>query len=152
MSLAGSFKPRSIRFLGQWRIESWRLKIYGITFGGEIPDAGLTRAARDCLSHKIEAWAGDMGGYGVGYVGIHDGRDYDVVFLDWWVNENELRHEMFISPKGGETDLKPAPEKAPKVCVWDLYLQAFERQAWVETAMVTGDLDAYLARKCNASA
>lgn len=152
MELAGSFKPRSFRFLAQWQMGAWRLKAYGITYGADLPAARLVKSAELYIASKIQAWCGEMGGYGVGFVGIHDGRGYDVVFLDWWVHQNELRHEMFVSPKGGAIAFKPVAEKAPKVCVWDLHLQYFERQAWVETAMKSGDLEAYLGRRCQAMA
>lgn len=32
-----AYQPRSFRFLGLWREEEWRLKAYGITYGGGVP-------------------------------------------------------------------------------------------------------------------
>jgi hypothetical protein len=36
--------------------------------------------------------------YGVGFLGIHDGRGAGLVFVDWWENENDLQHHVFLSP------------------------------------------------------
>ena len=34
----------------------------------------------------------------VGFLGVHDGRTSNFVFLDFWADENELHHHVFVSP------------------------------------------------------
>jgi hypothetical protein len=39
--------------------------------------------------------------YHLGFLGVHDGRTSNFVFLDYWAEENELHHHVFVSPADG---------------------------------------------------
>lgn len=41
--------------------------------------------------------ASTEGCYGVGFLGVHDGRGADFVFIDWWAEENELHHHLYMA-------------------------------------------------------
>ena len=138
------YERRPVRPLGVWDTDGWRLKAYLIARPGEAPAAGLISAARE-RARVVVALPCRHETYGVGFVGVHQGRGYNQVFVDRWANHNELLHDTFISDAGAPGDLRPAPRGHNSVCVWDLALQAFEREAWVSRAMGPGgDLDAYL--------
>ena len=98
------------------------------------------------------AWlVGDPTGlahYGVGFLGIHDGRGANQVFLDLWVNENELLHVVWVSTKDDPGALVHPPPDHNAVCIWDLALQSFEREAWIACVLANPDgpdLERYLA-------
>lgn len=138
------YEKRPVRPLGVWETDGWRLKAYLIARPGQAPHAGLISAARE-RAREVVALPRRHETYGVGFVGIHQGRGYNQVFIDRWANHNELLHDVFVSDAGTPGDLRPAPPHHNSVCVWDLALQAFEREAWVSRAMgPDGDLDAYL--------
>jgi len=78
--------------------------------------------------------------YKVGFIGAHDGRNACLVFVDYWANEDELFHRVFLSRSNNPDALAPAKDSDLSVCVWDLHLQSFERAAWIK----------YILRKANA--
>jgi hypothetical protein len=141
-----AYGARPVRPLGVWTTGSWRWKAYHIGLPGVAPDPALERAARERAA-AIAAGSCRHATYGVGFVGIHQGRGYNQVFVDRWANHNELLHDTFVSDPAAPGELVPAPDDHNAVCLWDLALQGFERAAWIETAMgPEGDLEAYLGR------
>lgn len=87
--------------------------------------------------------------YGVGFVGIHDGRGAIFVFIDFWADENELRHHVYVAPKNQPAQLEYKTPSGLIACVWDLTVIGFERQTWIEYVLANSngpDLDAYLAQ------
>jgi hypothetical protein len=62
--------------------------------------------------------------YGVGFIGVHDGRGAAFVFVDFWGNENELFHRVFLSRDNDPEKLAPTAPADSSVCVWDLHLQS----------------------------
>lgn len=147
---------RPIRFLEEWRHEEWRIKVYGIRHGGpERPDPDLVARAKDVARRALPLPAVTPARYGVGFLGVHQGRGADFVFVDWWEEENELRHALHLTPPGRRGELVPAWPGAPVACVWDLRLMAHERDAWVRHVLrdpAGPDLDAYLADRLHEDA
>ncbi len=85
-------------------------------------------------------------------MGIHEGRGANFVFVDWWAEENELHHHVFISSSDEPLRLESRDDDGPIACIWDLGVVAFERKAWVETVLDNAegpDAEAYLARQMN---
>jgi hypothetical protein len=85
--------------------------------------------------------------YGVGFLGIHDGRGGNFVFADWWEQENELHHHVFFSTSDEPAELRRWAPDDPIACVWDLSVVAHERAAWIRHVLAAEepDLDGYLA-------
>ena len=153
IELREPYQRRPLRFLELWAVDDWRLKVIGITYGRETPGAELIdaakRTARDYLRDNTTRHAH----YHVGFLGVHDGRGENQVFLDRWINENELMHAYWVSSKPDPTRLVVPDADHNSVCVWDLAVQCFERQAWVECVLDNPrgpDVEAYLARRIRA--
>jgi hypothetical protein len=145
------YAPRAFRFIDVWEIPNWRMKVYGIACRGELPRAELISAAKKIVREQLAKEAGNN--YGVGFVGVHDGRDAAFVFVDFWGNENELFHRVFLSRENNWEKLAPADENDPSVCVWDLQLQTFERDAWIKHVLRkpdAPDFDGYLSERLSA--
>ncbi|HMQ29116.1 MAG TPA: hypothetical protein PKD53_00240 [Chloroflexaceae bacterium] len=152
IALHEPYAPRPIRPLGLWEEGGWRLKQYGIAYRGDGPRRALVEAARAVARAALPRLAG-VGHYGVGFLGIHDGRGANFVFLSVWADENELRHFVFVSPHDAPELLSEVTGSGLIACAWDLALICFERAAWVETVLAAParpDLDAYLARRLDA--
>jgi hypothetical protein len=145
--LLETYRTRSIRPLGLWLSEGWRLKAYGIAYDAPDPRAELVEAVkRTALKILPQPPAAD-GRYGVGFLGAHDGRGGCFAFVDWWSNENELHHHAFTATWDAPANLRPVPDEGPIGCAWDLAVIAFERQAWVDSVLANPfgpDLEAYL--------
>ncbi len=76
---------------------------------------------------------------GLGFVVAHKGIG-DYVVLAWWDRENELPLRVFVRPQGAGARWRPARE-SESVCVWDLEVVAYERDAYVETMLAGGNRD-----------
>ena len=129
------------------------MKLYGIAWRGELPRPELLTAAKRIAAETLAKETADN--YKVGFVGAHDGRNACFVFVDFWGNENELFHRVFLSRANQPLTLVPASASDSSVCVWDLHLQAFEREAWIRHVLRKSDhpdLDGYLAERLNEQA
>ena len=152
IELQEAYRPRPVRFLEEWPHAGWRLKVYGIAYRGEFPRAALVGAAKREARGRLPRPAAGEGRYGVSFLGVHDGRAANFVFVDWWADENELHHHVYTSASEELESLTYATPTGLSACVWDLRVQAFEREAWVEEVLKNPrgpDLEAYLARRLN---
>lgn len=149
MNLHGTYEPRRIVSQGIWEGGGWRLKRYGIAYGAEAPRRSLVDAVEVAAEEILPDPPLTGSRYGVGFLCAHQGRTCDVAFVDWWENEDELHHHMFIA----EADtLRPATPADLTACSWDLALLAFERDAWVSAILKNPsgpDLERYLATRMN---
>lgn len=113
-----------------WRLKSTAITHADRTFSPRFAEAAAA-AARAALPHP----AVTPTRYGLGFLGVHRGRTADVAFVDWWEDEDELHHIMFVTGAGG--DLRPARPGELTACSWDLALIAFERDAWLRRSSST---------------
>jgi hypothetical protein len=151
IKLAEPYEPRPIHCLDVWEHAGWRLKLYSIACNRPTARAALVDAAQAAARERLPQPAVTPDRYGVGFLGVHDGRGVNFVFVDWWADENELHHHVYISPVD-QPDRLEYRTSGSIACVWDLRVMAFERQAWIDTVLANPagpDLDAYLARQLN---
>lgn len=147
------YAPRAFRFIELVTFGDWRMKLYGIAYRGEQPRAELLEAAKTIAAQQLASEKIDN--YGVGFIGAHDGCKAAFVFVDFWGNENELFHRVFLCRSNESLDLRPAQPSDSSVCVWDLHLQAFERAAWIKHVLEKSDapdFERYLAERLNVDA
>lgn len=146
MIVRSDYEPRPVRPLGLLRVEGWCLKLYGVAYRTPTPRSELVLAAKSLAPALLPGGGGAT--YGVGFMGIHDGRNSCFVFVDWWQDEDELHHHLFVSSTQDPGDLLDRTGSGLIACVWDLAVLSFERQAWVDTVLANPngpDLGAYLA-------
>jgi hypothetical protein len=129
------YAARSVRFLELWECGEWRIKLYGIAYRGASPDASLIAAAKDLVISCLPAPATTEQRYGVGFMGVHQGRGSNLVFIDWWANENELYHHACISTPEAPGNFEYVTPTGLTGCVWDIAVIAFERQAWIDSVL-----------------
>jgi hypothetical protein len=145
------YKPRAFRFIELCQFGKWRMKLYGIACQGELPRTELLVAAKKIAA--IELTKFEPNDFYLGFIGAHDGRNAAFVFVDFWGNENELFHRVFLSRDDDEVaNLSPAGNSDPSVCVWDLALQSFERAAWIKHVLLKADAPnfaGYLSERMN---
>ncbi len=144
------YKKRSIRFLEIFQPSGWNLKLYGIAYDRELPRPELIEAAKKLAVEKLPQLSDSV--YGVGFLGVHDGRGINFVFLDWWQDENELHHHVFTSSTNHPALLEEVTHTGVSACVWDLRVICFERQAWVDQVLDNPkgpDIKGYLTQRLN---
>jgi hypothetical protein len=145
------YEPRAFRFIELLSIHGWRMKLYGIAWQRELPRPELLEAAKRVAADVLAKETANN--YKAGFVGAHDGQNACFVFVDFWGNENELFHRVFLSRE--PQSLLPAKSSDSSVCVWDLHLQNFEREAWIKHILrkpAAPDFDAYLAERLHEDA
>jgi len=130
-----AYRRRPIRCAGIWAVEGWRLKLYEIAYNREQPRPELVEAAQRVACSRLPHPATGDGRYGVGFMGAHDGRDGCVAFVDWWANEDELHHHLYVAPRDRPDELVPAGPTDFTACVWDLAVLAFKREAWLTAVL-----------------
>lgn len=146
---------RPIRFQGLLEFDDWRIKEYSIAYRGERARLELRTAAEDLARRVFPRPALEDRRYGVGFLGVHDGRGGHFVFCDWWQDENELHHRVFLSPSDSPAAFEDRTASGPTACVWDLMVICHERRAWLERVLRNPsgpDLSAYLADVLNTEA
>lgn len=153
MILSGSYRARPIRFFDLWNLNSWKLKVYSITYTDAPLSSTLVDAARNAALARLEESAPETNHYHVGFIGIHQGKTGNFVFVDWWADENELHHHVYVSPSCEPEKLEYMTPSGLTACAWDLYLIGHERDAWVTHILKQNespDFDGYLATRLNA--
>jgi len=147
--LSEPYRPRPIRFLELWQTGDWRIKVYGIAYRRDRPAEFLVEAAKEIAAERL-ASVEPGAHYGVGFLGVHQGKTGNFVFIDWWSAENELSHHVFFSSSGLPGHLHPATAEDPIACVWDLAVIDHERRAWIDCVLARPDgpdVEAYLDRR-----
>jgi len=155
MKLSENYRTRPIQFFEFWEIDEWRLKVYGITYTENPLDQTLVDAARQVTSERLKESASRTNHYGVGFVGIHEGKTGNFVFVDWWADENELHHHVYVSPSANPSKLEYKTPTGLAACAWDLFLISHERDAWVNYVLKQSespDLEGYLGAQLNDNA
>jgi hypothetical protein len=144
------YAPRRIHWLENWQAGGWAIKIYVLNYADSDPDEALLAAAKQAALEVLPQPAVSAHRYGVGFLGLHQGRSYDFVFVDWWKYESELEQHHFMRPDSHATELEEVTSEL-SADVWDLYLLAFERQAWVNHVLKAEqpDISAYMAAQLN---
>jgi hypothetical protein len=142
------YKPRRIEFQG-WRTAGrWRLKTTVVTVRGaarhfaEEVEAAQTQA--DALLDGLPADGADAG---VASLIVHVGRAGVWLLLDWWQEGDILMHRHFFAPLDNPTRFADVAARHLGPCVWELAVQAHEREAWLRHVLANPrgpDLDAYL--------
>jgi hypothetical protein len=144
------YEPRAFRFIELLTIGAWRMKLYGIAWRRDLPRPQVIEAAKRIAAEELQTAAPNN--YEVGFVGVHDGKESCFVFVDYWGNENELFHHVFISRANDLDAFAPAKVSDPSACVWDLRLQSFEREAWINHVLQKAnapDFQGYLDERLN---
>ena len=148
------YQPRAVRFCELWEPgNGWRIKFYGIAHGRPEPRRELVDAARVAISVLLARIPTDIPHYRLGYLVVHDGLTNGFVFFDYWAHENEIYHHFFFAPSDHLSRLQDITASGRAACVWDMAVQAFERNAWVEHVLkqsTAPNFDAYLAARLNA--
>lgn len=151
MKLHGAYEPRPIRFQQLWEPNGWRIKLYGIAYASDTPDEKLVSAIKRAAQDVLPSPAVNDYRYGLGFVCAHQGRTVSVAFVDWWENEDELHHKMFVADEADLGEIRPARDDELTACSWDLAVISFERDAWVRHVLQPPqpDVDAYLRAHLN---
>ena len=149
-SLAHAYHQRRAAFISEERIGDWRLKLYGLA----APDKGvrpeLIETTRRLAAESLPP--ADDTHHGAAFAIAHDAR-FPIALVYWWADENELHHHVYTSASDELSNLDYTTPTGLSVCVWDLRVQSFERDAWVEEVLTNQngpDVEGYMRRRLSA--
>jgi len=146
------YTPRPVGFLGLWEPFDWRIKVYGVSCRSDRPPRGLVGVAKELALRELPRPGLAAPRHGVGFVVAHEGVEEEYVQVNWWVNQRMLKTHFFSAP-GGSTSPEPFRYLTPSGLlgsVWELYLQDFERAAWVTSVLDRDgdpDIEEYLLQR-----
>jgi hypothetical protein len=151
--LTEAYAAREIRFLQLWTPAGWAIKCYGIAHPARgMPTEAVIAAAQKVLALRLPG-PGDRSHYGVGFLIVHVAREAVFVLLDLWTGENMLRQQLLTSALDNQTEFRDLGSTGLMACVWEMQVQSYERQAWIDTVLKKpngSDFSAYLSLRLNA--
>ena len=142
------YEQRPIHFREVRQLDDWRIKIYGIHLVGESLDWSVHEVGMATAWDELPRPGTAAGRLGLGFVIAHQGRGVHYLTLAWWDNENELCQRLFMRTMDLGDAWRPA-RAGEGLCVWDLQVVWFEREAYVDCVLrhpTAPDIAAYLAR------
>jgi hypothetical protein len=145
---------RSISDHGVRSVGEWSVKLYGIAGKSQTISADLLGFGLETAATALPQPALTSTRYGVGFVVVHEAHSFNTVIVDWWEMVNELRHHVFRASPDAPRSFHEITASGESVCVWELRVQAFERQAWLDTVLThprESRFTAYLATRFSES-
>lgn len=142
------YQPRHVEHLTTVRQQGWRLKVYGISTGGDGPRPELVQAALETAEGALPDSTGPADGRGLGFLVVHDAPALSYVLVCWWAERNEIHQRVFSAPADRPAELAPHGSDAVG-CVWELSVVDFERRAWITDVLANPggpDVEGYLSR------
>lgn len=149
------YAPRTIAFQGVRDAGRWRVKVTVITVRGRaehFPD--VIEGAWAEAERLLGAVPDNERDCGVACLTIHLGRAGVWLLLDWWIDGDMTMHRHLHAPIDDPTRFIDCASRHLGPCVWELAVQAHEREAWLRHVLANAsgpDLDAYCADGMTAS-
>lgn len=136
--VAGSYRPRLVRPFPAFAAAGRTMKLYGLFKEAarlqEFPSGSwITARVPPLLGEPHPA------DEGVGFVMLHYGADGLYLLVSEWHGGDMLRHNVFgVEPDGhGRARFVGLDPGDLTICVWELEIMRFERDAWVRTVMAS---------------
>jgi hypothetical protein len=146
------YARRSVRFLELSERDGWKVKVYGISAKNERPNQALVEASKEIAYKRLPLPAVAPNRYGLGVLIVHEGVDANYVLVDWWVNECILQNHVYTSELNDPSAFEYISPTGMTVCVWELPVLAFERDAWVNNILSSAarpNVEGYLSQRLN---
>jgi hypothetical protein len=155
MTLSAPYAVRPIRFLQLASHDDWTIKVYSITAGRALSPT-LVNAAMRLAFEKLDEWRSaprQWPDHGAVFLIVHHGEGANYIILDWWVDESILPHHVWSAPLDAPESFTYLTPLGIGVCVWELEVLQFERQAWIDHVLARPDgpdIRAYFGARLNA--
>ena len=149
------YKPRTVAFQGVRTVGRWQVKCTVITVRGRAAHfTDVIDGAWEAAGRLLAAVPEDGRDAGVAHLTIHLSLGGVRLLLDWWSEGDMLRHRGLHAPLDDPSRFTEVAARHDGPFVWELAVQAHERDAWVRHVLARPDgpdLPAYLADGLTAS-
>jgi hypothetical protein len=143
------YRPRAFSFLGTRTSGRWRIKINLITVEGAASQfADIVEAAWQTAVSALRRVPATEADTNIAFLTIHVGLAGVWLLVDRWEDGDMLRHHHFRAPLDNPLHFADVSSDHYGPCVWELAVQAYERQAWLTYVLANPsgpDIEAYLA-------
>ena len=117
--------------------DGWRVKPYALAWTPELEGEWerVWSGARGLIASELASVAALHATPRLAVVVLHRGEDSWWLLVDAWIHGGMLVHQIFSAPHGHEPRAEAwgrGPARSPSVCVWELAVLGFERDAYVE--------------------
>ena len=128
-----SYRPRQAKFIKVHQAHNWRVKLYTLTLNEQFLSHDILDRALD----KVPLWienklSSKLSNYNIACLIVHEGREGVFSILNWWVDENMLKNQVFITTPDKPTEFKLISDSGIAFCVWELGIIWHERNAWIK--------------------
>jgi hypothetical protein len=138
-----AYAPRPIRCLDLDVAQGFTLKRYWIDLeAAPSPDLDDWAPALAMATAALPRDPDTAACPRVGFLILHRGRGADYLVQGWWDRENELPLRVFVRYPGTADGVWRAARGGESVCVWDLEVVGFEREAYVASYLAEMTPDA----------
>jgi hypothetical protein len=144
------YKPRPIRFIELWTFNKWTIKIYTIYEEENDWKETYLGSAKEIAQKVLSLLEKDH--YKIGFITIHIAKMFNQIIIDWWAQENELRHLVFKANTNTPANFKNITSSGEAFCIWELGVIGHERTAWIENVLKNEagpDFNGYLHQVLN---
>ncbi len=152
---AYQYRQRIASFLGARTSGRWRIKINVITLSAAASDVtDVVEAAWDTSGSVLRALPETDIDTNLGFLTVHVGLAGVWLLIDRWEDCDILRHHHFHATLADPTRFTDVSQEHYGPCVWELAVQAFERQAWLDHVLANPagpDIEGYLSIGLNGS-
>jgi hypothetical protein len=143
------YSPRPVRFLGVYETAGWKIKIHGISIKNEYIEPQLLEHVKTRLPDWLNIFSHpELETYKIATLIVHEGKEGIFALLNWWIDENMLQCHVYFSGYTNPYQFHVYSPKGTMVCVWEMAVMWFERNAWVKHVLskpASPDIEAYLA-------
>lgn len=141
------YRPRAVAFQGVRAAGRWQLKTTVITVRGRAAHFADIIAGAGEQADRLLAAIPAGPDAGVAQLIVHIGTGGVWLLLDWWSEGDVLMHRHFHATLDDPTRFTDVAPHHLGPCVWDLAVQAHEREVWLRHVLANPngpDLAAYL--------
>ena len=132
------YRPRQVQWLGLITVQSYTFKHYGLKHEAHLAAAQPpTVTVKNVLARELDAEL--VSDHRIGFVITHLGADANYLLVSRWMDSDLLHHRVVAFER--EDSNWSRRREVPRgviACVWELGIMAFERNAWIETALHRG--------------
>jgi hypothetical protein len=153
MQILTPYKARPIRFLEVYALQHWKIKIYSISVRHTLVDAEHIENAKQQLQVWLEgSKLYPLETYKIATLILHETKEGCFAIINWWIDENMLQQFVYLASNEQPTEFKIYSNNGMFVCVWEMEVLWFEKNAWVKNILMkvdNPDVEAYLNEHFN---
>ena len=131
-----SYKTRHITFKELITVNDWKVKVYTITKTQKFENSEFYNN----VLNKLPEWLAMTNSFNanhehIAFLILHFGTEGIFSIINWWVGENMLNTNIFISDYEEPQTFKKISGDGLAPCIWELEVINHERLSWIKNVL-----------------